>query len=203
MGLCCDLHGRGSSFEATTAHAGEPPLRVRCNQSGGLALLGCGHQRIRCASGEAEYPGDVVDAKPSLRPLKVQPRLCGTNEPLGFAIIHDPATPLLLPTRAGTYLTAQVYEQRVPGKSNRGHSSRSAMGTCTVPPRGIAVQDQNLGSTRTPSESAGGPLTGPQTAVKLVSVKAPCPTRLRNRCHCSRTLSPGRVGADVGLRRLL
>jgi hypothetical protein len=37
------------------------------------------------------------------------------------------------------------------------------------------VQDHNLGSRRIPPESVGGPLTGPQTAVKLFAVKAPLP----------------------------
>jgi hypothetical protein len=76
---------------------------------------------------EAAHPGYVVDAKLSLQPLEVQPRLRGTNEPLGLSITHHPATPLLLPTCTGTYLAAQVYEQRVPGKSNGGHSSISTM----------------------------------------------------------------------------
>ena len=121
------------------------PLLERCSQTGVLAPLGCGRQRIWCAADESEYPGDVVDTNLSLRPLKVQPRLRGTNEPLGLSITHHPATPLPLPTRTRAYLAAKVHEQRVPGKSNGRHCSLSAVGTRIVPPRGIAVQGQNLG----------------------------------------------------------
>src|SRR5580704_10667315 len=133
--------------EATTdsARYQGAPLLERCSQIGVLALLGCGRQTIWCAADESEYPGGVVDANLSLRPLKVQPRLRGTNEPLGLSITHHPATPLPLPTRTGAYLAAQVHEQRVPGKSNSRHCSLSAIGTRIVPPRGIAVQGQNLG----------------------------------------------------------
>ena len=60
--------------------------------------------------GESKYPGDVIDAKLGPRPLEVQPRLRGTNEPLSLSITHHPATPLLLPTRTGTYLAAQIYK---------------------------------------------------------------------------------------------
>jgi len=133
---------------ASSARLPGAPLLKRRSQTGVLVLLGCGRQRIRCASGESDYPGDVIDAKLGPRSLEVQPRLRGTHEPLGLSITHHPTTPLLLPTRTGTYLTAQIYKQRVPGKPNGGHSSISTVDGRIVPPRGIAVQDQILGRRR-------------------------------------------------------
>ena len=92
-------------FINQTVSAFMPSSRI----TGRICRLGSGHQRIRCATDKSEYPGDVVDAKLSLRPLEVQPRLRGTNESLGLSITHQ----------------RPCFCQRAPGHTSRRKSTSS------------------------------------------------------------------------------
>jgi hypothetical protein len=101
-----------------------PRPNLRDHIKGHLLFL-FGHREGKwCITHKANDPSDIVDPNVGMCPLKLQPRLRCLEKPPCFGIAHEPLTPLLLPSRTGTYFAPEIDKCRAPDKSNGWHALR-------------------------------------------------------------------------------
>src|SRR6478736_2134154 len=102
--------------------SGTRPIAAARSEAGGRLLFRFGQRQGEgCITHEPYDPRDIVDANVGMGPLKLQPRLRCLKKPPRFGIAHDPLTPLLLPSRTGTYFAPEIDKCRAPDKSNGWH----------------------------------------------------------------------------------